>query len=182
MGYFEIAFRIAERICQSPRFQQSKLLVQSPSIQGTSSSEGEHMKKTHSGMALFMLLAPLLIGLTAFEAQATRVRGGVTLKPLDAATVDDVLQSSNGTTHATIKFVNQSHGAVDIYWINYEGHRVLYVAGLAAGSSCTIATFLTHPWLVVASDTGGTTASDTGIRLAGFEALTANGDTAVITN
>jgi hypothetical protein len=140
------------------------------------------MKRTHTGMALIMSLVLLLMGLTAFEAQASRVRAGVTLKPLNAAMVDDVSQSSNGATHATIDFVNRSRAAVDIYWINYEGHRVLYVAGLAAGSSCTIATFLTHPSLVVASGTAGTTAPDTGTRLAGFEALTPNGDTAVITN
>jgi hypothetical protein len=140
------------------------------------------MKKTHTGLALVMSLAVVLTGLTAFEAQASRVGVGVILKPLSAGMVDDVLQSSNGSTHATIDFVNQSRGAVDIYWINYDGHRVLYVAGLAPGSSCIIATFLTHPWLVVASGTGGTTAPDTGTRLAGFEALTANGDTAIITN
>jgi len=140
------------------------------------------MKTTHTGMALIISLVLFLMGPTAFEARASQVRRGVTLRPLNAAMVDDVLQSSNGATHATIDFVNRSRGAVDVYWINYEGHRVLYVAGLAAGSSCTIATFLTHPWLVVASGTGGTTARDTGTRLAGFEALTPNGDTAIITD
>jgi hypothetical protein len=140
------------------------------------------MKKNYIGMALIILLVPFLIGLTPLEAQDSRVRSGVALKPLNAAMIDDALRSSNGSTHATIQFVNQSRGAVDIYWIDYEGHRVLYVAGLAAGSTCTIATFLTHPWLVVASGTGGTTESDTGTRLAGFEALTANGDLAIIAN
>lgn len=140
------------------------------------------MKKVNIGMTLIMLLVSLLTGPSAIAAQASPVRGGVTLKPLNATMVDDVLKSSNGATHATIAFVNQSRGAVDIYWINYEGQRVLYVAGLAAGSTCTIATFLTHPWLVVASGTGGTTEPDTGTRLAGFEALTANGDIAIIAN
>lgn len=140
------------------------------------------MKKTYIGITSEMLLVPLIIGLMALEAQSSRLRDGVTLKPLSAAMVDDVLKSSNGATQATIEFVNQSQGAVDIYWINYEGHRVLYVAGLATGSTCTIVTFLTHPWLVVASGTGGTIEPDTGTRLAGFEALTTKGDLAVITN
>lgn len=140
------------------------------------------MKKAHIGASIIMLLVPVLIGPTALEAQTSRARGGVTLTPLNTAIVDDVLKSSNGATHATIEFVNQSRGPVDIYWINYEGHRVLYVAGLAAGSTCKIATFLTHPWLVVSSGTGGTTGPDTGTRLAGFEALTTNGDIAVIAN
>jgi len=104
------------------------------------------MKNTHTRMALAMLFAHLLIGLTALEAQAPAVPGGVTLKPLNAAMVDDVLRSSNGATHARIEFINRGRRAVDIYWINYDGRRVLYVAGLAAGSRCTIRTFLTHPW------------------------------------
>jgi len=107
---------------------------------------------------------------------------GVTLRPLDAAIVDSVLRSSNGATRATIEFVNQSSSAVDIYWINYDGHRVLYDRALAANSTWTADTFLTHPWLVIVSDSGGTTTSGTGVRLGGFEALTANGDTAIITN
>jgi hypothetical protein len=140
------------------------------------------MKKSHLGMALIVLLASLLVGVTAFRAHASRVRTGATLNRLDPAMVDDVLQSSNGATHATIKFVNQTRAAVDIYWINYDGRRVLYVSALAPDSASTISTFLTHPWLVVASGSGATTAPDTGTRLAGFEALTPNGDTAIITN
>jgi hypothetical protein len=107
---------------------------------------------------------------------------GVALAPLDAATVDDALRSSNGATRARITFVNQSRGAVDVYWIAYDGTRVLYRANLAVGDSWEVNTFLTHPWLVVASGTGGSTARDSGDRLAGFEALTSDGDTAVIKN
>jgi hypothetical protein len=81
---------------------------------------------------------------------------------------------------AAITFVNQSGMAVDIYWIGYQGERRLYREKLAAGDSWTIGTFLTHPWLVVASGTGGTTERDSGFRLAGFEALTGSGDTALI--
>jgi hypothetical protein len=71
---------------------------------------------------------------------------------------------------------------VDVYWIAYDGTRVLYRANLAVGDSWEVNTFLTHPWLVVASGTGGSTARDSGDRLAGFEALTSDGDTAVIKN
>ena len=123
----------------------------------------------------------LLIGLTANGAKASRTPG-VTLTPLNAAIVDNVLESSNGVTHATITFVNQSSRPVDIYWIDYDGRRVLYNAGLAVNSSWTAGTFLTHPWLVIVSGTGGTTAPDTGTRIAEFVALTANGDTAIITD
>jgi len=71
---------------------------------------------------------------------------------------------------------------VDIYWIDFDGDRVLYREGLAAGATWTVSTFLTHPWLVVAAGTGGTTTQDSGARLGGFEALTPYGDTAVITS
>ena len=139
------------------------------------------MKNIYRTAFVTAMLALLLIEAASLKAQALRVPG-VTLRPLDAALVDNVLRSSNGATRATIKFVNQSSGAVDIYWINYDGHRVLYYRDLATNSTWTADTFLTHPWLVVVSDSGGTTTSGTGVRFAGFEALTANGDTAIITN
>jgi hypothetical protein len=139
------------------------------------------MKNVYRSSLLTAMLALLLIAPASLEAQTSRVPG-VTLRPLDAAMADSALRSSNGATRATIKFVNQSSSAVDIYWINYDGHRVLYYRGLAANSTWTADTFLTHPWLVVVSDSGGTTTSGTGVRLGGFEALTANGDTAIIAN
>ena len=43
-------------------------------------------------------------------------------------------------------------------------------------------TFVTHPWLIVASDTGGTKEHGTGVRLAGFEPSTSVGGEAVITD
>jgi formylglycine-generating enzyme required for sulfatase activity len=102
--------------------------------------------------------------------------------------VDDTLRSINSATAATIDFVNRSGSPVDIYWINGQGGRRLDCAGVAVGATCTRSTFLTHPFLVVVSGTGGTTARDTGTRLAGFEAVTPNGahdpairDTAIIT-
>jgi VHL beta domain len=139
------------------------------------------MKKCYRTASVTAILALLLIAPASLKAQAPRVPS-VTLRPLDAAMVDNVLRSSNGATRATIKFVNQSSSAVDIYWINYDGHRVLYYRGLAANSTWTAETFLTHPWLVIVSASGGTTTSGTGVGLGGFEALTPIGDTAIISN
>jgi hypothetical protein len=136
------------------------------------------LKSTYT-TACLATLASLLIGLASVSAQTSGAHG-VTLKPLDAAMVDGVMRSSNGATRATIKFVNESGGAVDIYWINYDGQRVLYYAGVAANSTWVADTFLTHPWLVVVSGTGGTTTRGKGVQLGEFEALTANGDTAII--
>lgn len=65
---------------------------------------------------------------------------------------------------------------------------MLYRAGLAVGATWWAGTFLTHPWLVVLSGTGGTTAHDTGTLVTGFVAQTPNvtrdpstRDTAIIT-
>lgn len=141
------------------------------------------MKIAYIATAVIALLASLLIKAPVLKAQdAFRPTHEVVLTPLDAATVDDALRSSNATTRASINFVNRSSSAVDIYWINYEGDRVLYHAGLAVGAAWKVGTFLTHPWLVVVSGTGGTTTQGTGFRLEGFEALTPNGDTAIITS
>jgi hypothetical protein len=88
--------------------------------------------------------------------------------------VDDRSRSLNHTTAVMIDFVNQSGRAVDIYWIDYQGNRRIFAKSIAAGATFAQGTFLTHPWLVVASGTGGTKAHDTGNRLAGFEAVTPN--------
>jgi TonB family protein len=113
---------------------------------------------------------------------------GVILAPLDAVKVDDTFKSIDSNTPTILDLVNRSSGPVDIYWIDFNGDRVLYKARVAVGATVTEPTFLTHPWLVVASGTGGTTAQDTGIRIAGFQAATSNinrdpaiRDTAVIT-
>ncbi|HXB72407.1 MAG TPA: TonB family protein [Candidatus Acidoferrales bacterium] len=121
-------------------------------------------------------------------APSTAAHSGVILTPFDPAKVDDSFASTSGTV-ALVDFVNRSSRAVDIYWIDYQGNRVLYYAGLAPGASWLEQTSLNHPWLVVVSGTGGTPTQDTGTRLAGFEAVTPNvsrdpakRDTAIITD
>jgi hypothetical protein len=138
------------------------------------------MKKAHVATST-VVLALFVAGLTALDLRAARAPG-VMLTRIDPAIVDDVLQSYPVTVQAKIQFVNHSGSPVDIYWINFDGHRVLYAKNLAVNASWTAGTFLTHPWLIVASGTGGTTESDTGLRLGGFVALSTNGDTAIITN
>jgi hypothetical protein len=74
-----------------------------------------------------------LIGVPSLHAQDAGPSGvGATLTPLDAATVEDASRSISAATQARITFVNRSDTAVDIYWITYEGKRMLYRAGLAA--------------------------------------------------
>jgi|SRR5271165_1390689 len=101
---------------------------------------------------------------------------------LDPATVDSGARSLSASTRAPMNFVNRSSTAVDIYWIDYKGNRVLYHSQLPVGASWQNFSFVTHLWLVVASGTGGTKEHNTGIRIAAFEALTAAGGDAVITD
>jgi len=118
------------------------------------------------------------------SAPAAPAKPGVTLTPLDPVSVDDSLATVNGPG-AAIDFINHSRRPVDIYWINYQGDRVLYRSGLAVGATWTITTGVNHLWLVVVSGTGGTTAQDTGTRLTAFAAVTpgfASHDIAIITD
>jgi thiol-disulfide isomerase/thioredoxin len=99
---------------------------------------------------------------------------GATLRPLDPASVDDFGKSQNSNVGAIIDFVNRSGRPVDIYWIDFNGNRVQYYSGVADGATVRMRTFLTHPWLAVASGTGGTKARGTGVLLAAYEAITPN--------
>jgi hypothetical protein len=106
----------------------------------------------------------------------------VTLTALEPATVDETYRSREYSTPAEIRFINKSSTAVDLYWIDYQGNRKLANSALTPGAIWRAGTFVTHPWLVVASDTGGTKEHGTGVRLAGFEASTAAGGDAIITD
>ena len=67
----------------------------------------------------------------------------------------DVTQTKSlvGTAPTNIKFVNNTSGAVKVYWLSYTGKRVYY-ATIAAGKFIVQPTFKTHPWVVV--DSAGT--------------------------
>src|ERR1700722_584958 len=56
---------------------------------------------------------------------------GTTLTALDPAFVEDRSRSVDHVTPVPINFINRSRSAVDIYWLDYDGNRVLYRAGLA---------------------------------------------------
>jgi TonB family protein len=109
------------------------------------------------------------------DASKPPLAPGVILAPLDPDTVDDRSRSLNSNIPVVIDFVNRSGRAVDVYWINYQGNRRLFKANLAPGAAFSEPTYVTHPWLIVASGTGGTTVRDTGIRLMGFEAVPPSG-------
>ena len=74
--------------------------------------------------------------------------------PQYACSLEPSLRSIEGIVPASIRFVNQTAGPVKVYWIDYEGHRVLYNEALGAEQSYDQQTWLTHPWVV--TDATGT--------------------------
>ena len=62
-------------------------------------------------------------------------------------------RSVNGGEATRVRFDNQRGAAVDVYWLDYEGHRRRY-ATLQPGESWSADTFLTHPWVVTDANTG----------------------------
>jgi len=57
------------------------------------------------------------------------------------------LRSLDDSAKTKMKFTNHSKNTKRIYWLNYDGVRVLY-AKLAPGRTYRVDTFLTHPWVI----------------------------------
>jgi Tol biopolymer transport system component len=62
-------------------------------------------------------------------------------------------QSLNSVTPTNISFVNGTSRTVDIFWLDFNGNRVLYNT-LAPDGSYVQGTFVTHPWVAVDHITG----------------------------
>lgn len=96
---------------------------------------------------LFMLAAGSLISVTS-----------VTSAYADAQCSDlRVLRSRSATVPADMVFkVSDNAGArrFRIYWINYDGERLLH-GELGAGQMFKVNTYLTHPWLVTVPQPAG---------------------------
>ena len=60
---------------------------------------------------------------------------------------DAGITSINSDVETKITFINQAPETIRIYWLNFEGERVLYHT-LKPGESAEQITFLTHPWLI----------------------------------
>jgi hypothetical protein len=57
------------------------------------------------------------------------------------------LKSLAGDHHTTIQFVNASSEPKQVFWINYDGKRVLY-RHLGVSEKYVQPTYSTHPWVV----------------------------------
>ena len=57
------------------------------------------------------------------------------------------LRSLEFSIPTKMKFTNRSKSTKRIYWLNYDGVRVLYNK-LAPGRSYQQSTYVTHPWVI----------------------------------
>jgi hypothetical protein len=80
-------------------------------------------------------------------AQPIRVVDGVA----EYACADESKLRSNASQSMNIDFINQSGGALKIFWLDYSGQRVSYNNNLANTQTHAQGTFLTHPWVVTDS-------------------------------
>jgi hypothetical protein len=89
--------------------------------------------------------AALTVLICALAAPLAPGTAGRSLDTNCAITED---RSIEGTTGTTIEFVNATVISVGLYWLDYQGARVLYHR-LVLGETYVQQTFLTHPWVAV---------------------------------
>lgn len=98
------------------------------------------MKQTHRIppilLSLFYILTALISPCSASTRHPDEEKGA---------------KSQAGEVTAQITFINKSGSNVKVFWLNYEGKRILY-AELKDGESYNVDTYLTHPWLITDQD------------------------------
>lgn len=67
--------------------------------------------------------------------------------------MESTLKSLRYDQALSMTFENRSSFERDLYWLNYTGKRVIYTK-LAPGSTYSVNTFVTHPWVI--TDSSGT--------------------------
>jgi predicted Na+-dependent transporter len=90
------------------------------------------MKKPVKSIGLFALLSVLLCNTAAAYRQC----------PAEA-----YVKSQNSGYATTIAFANSSTHTSMVYWLDYNGARVLY-STLEPNMTFKISTYLNHPWVV----------------------------------
>jgi hypothetical protein len=88
-------------------------------------------------VSMLVLLALPSLALTADAAPS----------PDPSCASESTSRSTEGTTQASLEIVNNSAEAVQAFWLDYSGKRVLYQQ-VAPGARAVQATWLTHPWVI----------------------------------
>jgi TIR domain/VHL beta domain len=79
-------------------------------------------------------------------ASAFLLWGSSSVNPVDCKE-EPILRSLEGKISTSIAFVNKEDHAIQVYWLDYNGKRVLF-GTLGRGQALTQDTFVTHPWIV----------------------------------
>ncbi len=139
-------------------------------VQTTASfTTGATVCVNYSGTAFFNLSGVRLLywrngswsDVTSSLNQATRTVCGVvesmgsftvaetnsTTLATQSCALEPAFRSIDGTTPVTVQFTNNLAATINVYWLDYNGQRVIY-ATLPPGGSYVQSTFLTHPWLI----------------------------------
>lgn len=64
-----------------------------------------------------------------------------------------MLRSKESNIRAFVKFKNQSEKTVEIHWVNFTGRNIHYQT-LQKNQTCTVNTFVSHPWIFICPQTG----------------------------
>ena len=91
----------------------------------------------------------IVVGVTASQGsgqQTAAVPGG-------NCTITQDRSISSVSPLVNLKFVNDTDVTVDIYWLNFLGQREFFQT-LGPGQSYVQGTYLTHPWVAVAANSG----------------------------
>jgi hypothetical protein len=81
---------------------------------------------------------------------ASGLRDCVEPPPANSCDMDANFASQPSTESTGITFVNRSDKPVKVYWLNFQGKRILY-SSLPAGSRLVQQTFVGHNWLITTS-------------------------------
>jgi hypothetical protein len=93
----------------------------------------------------YRIAITLIVGLLVGGAASGQARDQAPVAA--AACTITQARSSPSTTPATIVFVNETGGTVNVHWLAFDGSRQLFFQ-LAAGQIQSQATYIGHAWLV----------------------------------
>jgi hypothetical protein len=86
----------------------------------------------------------------AFAGPTPHVRTQAGAQSLGCEVVGSI-RSEQGTAPAVMVFEDSLDQPISIYWINYNGDRIIY-KDLQPGGSFSVNTYFTHPWLITRQD------------------------------
>jgi hypothetical protein len=97
---------------------------------------GFHARRLFEHSQQILILLAFLFAMTSATFADTR-------HPAEQAEIKSV----NGNVGTSLAFINRGCQTIKVYWLDYEGNRVLYKT-LKSQEGYSVNTYLTHPWLI----------------------------------